>query len=108
MGGTPGAGGQGQLAGHRRELLERGQALRARRDVGGQEGFGLPGLLLVQGVEDVSRQELLDPLVVLQGHSLSPPSIFWSLRMAASVLVFTVPSGIPSSSAIWAWVRPPK
>ena len=89
----------------RREIAGEGGTRRASggsgrtRDVLGQDPVGPARVLSRQREQRVAGEELLDLLVVLrQPHSSR--SAARSLRIAASVLVFTVPSGMPSSSAI--------
>src|SRR5204862_8283038 len=97
---------QRELSRDRLERVEHHPALGAARDVLGEEAVGFGGVLARQALEHVARQELLR-LAVAVDHPDSSNAAR-SFRIAANVLVFTVPSGIPSSSAICTWVFPPK
>ncbi len=79
----------------------------AGRHVLGEEPVGLRGVLAVEREQRVAGEQLLDPLVVL-AHTSSRARARRSLRMAASVRVFTVPTGMPRRSAIRVCVWPPK
>jgi hypothetical protein len=65
-----------------------------------QESVRLFGVGPRQGQQHVAGEQLVDPHVVLSQPSSYRASAKRSLRMAASVLVLTVPIGMPSSSAI--------
>ena len=94
----------------------------ARVEVGGDER----GLVGVEGVEGVALEQLGGDVVQVAGgegvgHASAPGLGAWSggsstptrpsratriLRMPNRMRVFTVPSGVASRSAIWAWVSP--
>ena len=97
---------QGELAGDGLEGVEHLTALRTAGNVLGQEPVGLGGILVRKALERVSGQELLR-LSVAVDHPASSNAAR-SFRIAANVLVLTVPSGISSSSAICTWVFPSK
>jgi hypothetical protein len=87
------------------EGRERGLASGAPGDVPLEQAIGFLRVGSGQRAERVAREQFLDRLVIR--HSVSS-SAFLSLRIAANVLVFTVPRGIPISSAICTCVFPPK
>ena len=117
LGGLDRIGREGQV-GH--GVAERQQGLPASRaagDVLGEQAVRLRGILTREAPEGIARHQLVDALVLLPDRSAIPvgpsrqssvSSTLRSLRSAANVLVFTVPSGMPSSSAIRTWVLPSK
>ena len=70
-----------------------------------EQTVGGLGVLAGERPQDVAREQLVDRLVVDHPVSWSATRSF---RIAARVRVFTVPSGIASSSAICTWVLPSK
>jgi hypothetical protein len=97
---------QGELAGDGLEGVERLTALRTAGNVLGQQSVGLGGVLARKALERVSGQELLRFSVAVDHRASSNAAR--SFRIAANVRVLTVPSGMPSSSAICTWVFPSK
>ena len=94
-----------EVAGEALEGVQRREAVGAVGHVVGQEAVGGLGVLAREGPQDVAREQLVDRLVVDHPVSWSATRSF---RIAARVRVFTVPSGIASSSAIWTCVLPSK
>ena len=94
-GGVDGVGGERQVGGH---AVERGEGGAARPRSPGtcssSSALGLDGVLAGQRTERVPGEQLLDLVVRRSAHSVSS-SAARSLRIAANVLVFTVPSGMP-------------
>ena len=71
---------------------------RTVRDVLGEQAIRLGRILAGEAPQGVAREQLVDGLVAVR-HAVSSNAVR-SFRIAAKVRVFTVPSGMPSSSAI--------
>ena len=108
--------GRGQLLDRARQRVgRRAQALDLVAAVGALLHVELEGALLVVGerAEQEGARVVAEAGVVRAGHASSPglkPSA--SCRRIFSrpsrMRPLTVPSGMPSISAIWLWLKPPK
>src|SRR5215218_6710353 len=66
------------------------------------------GLELRQRADHIGPDVLLVFLVAARVHATASPSPSRILSSASRILPLTVPSGMPSISAICEWVKPPK
>ena len=120
LGGRQRLGSHAQIGGEPLEVVEGLTAGAATGHVIGEQAIGLDRVGPGQAAQHVAGQQFVDRVVVVvhrcsmsvgrSSVSIScslRSSARRSLRIAARVLVFTVPTGMAISSAICTWVLPP-